>query len=89
MFPETTKRYLISKDEDADIRIGGDWSGVVMFVEDIGWIIKSDMKESKERDKFYGVFIKVRNLQDKKKYKLYEGMRFVIQTNMFEVSSIK
>lgn len=89
MLSDIEKRYTISKEDGADIKISGDWSGVMMYVEDIGWIIKSDMKESKDRDKFYGVFIRVKNQGDKKKYKLYEGMNFIVQKNLFEVSSIK
>lgn len=89
VFSDLKKRYIISNEPGADIKIQENWKGAIMFIEDIGWVLKSDSQESENLNKFYGAFLKVGNLEDKfKEFKLYEGMRLLLSNHMFEVTEV-
>ena len=85
-------KYLIGTADEAVIKLKDDlYEGFMRYIEDTGWVVKGRYKS--DEDRFYGVSIRVQNSHKTRKqggykFKLYEGMRFVLKGFLFEICKI-
>lgn len=85
-FNSENERYDIGGAPESYIKLEKtEFEGAIRYIEDTGWVIKGDSKEIDN----YGIYLHYTHLKDIEEIKLYEGMKFTLNENIFQVIKVR